>query len=61
MPTSAQESGGREDETLTLEQALAIAEGNNRQIKMAKQSELSANDQILAARTLRYPQFNENQ
>ena len=45
-------------ETLTLEQALDLAQQNNRQIKNAKQGELSANDQILVARTQRYPQFN---
>jgi outer membrane protein len=46
------------EETLTLEQAISIAQASNRQIKIAKQSELSANDQILAARTQRLPQFN---
>jgi outer membrane protein TolC len=46
------------DETLTLDQAIAIAQANNRQIKIAKQGELSANDQILAGRTQRLPQFN---
>jgi outer membrane protein len=46
------------DETLTLEQAIAIAQASNRLIKSAKQGELSANDQILAARTQRLPQFN---
>jgi outer membrane protein len=58
VPTLAQDSAPTEEETLTLDQALSIAQGNNRQIKLAKQGEFSANDQILAARTQRYPQFN---
>ncbi|HVM93989.1 MAG TPA: TolC family protein [Terriglobales bacterium] len=45
-------------EVLTLDQAISLAQTNNRQIKMTKQGVLSANDQILAARTQRYPQFN---
>jgi outer membrane protein TolC len=45
-------------ETLTLEQAVAIAQANNRQIKIAEQSVLQANDEILAARTQRLPQSN---
>ena len=57
VPALAQESAA-EEPTLTLNQALAIAQESNRQIKMFKQGELSANDQILAARTQRYPQFN---
>ena len=57
VPSLAQESAADEP-TLTLNQALAIAQESNRQIKMFKQGELSANDQILAARTQRYPQFN---
>ena len=57
VPALAQESAA-EDPTLTLNQALAIAQESNRQIKIFKQGELSANDQILAARTQRYPQFN---
>jgi outer membrane protein len=58
VPAPAQEIVPAEEETLTLEQALSIAQANNRQIKIAKQGELYANDQILAARTQRYPQFN---
>jgi outer membrane protein len=58
VPAPAQENVPAEEETLTLEQALSIAQANNRQIKIAKQGELYANDQILAARTQRYPQFN---
>jgi outer membrane protein len=58
VPAPAQENAPAEEETLTLEQALSIAQANNRQIKIAKQGELYANDQILAARTQRYPQFN---
>ena len=57
VPALAQESAA-EEPTLTLNQALAIAQESNRQIKIFKQGELSANDQILAARTQRYPQFN---
>jgi outer membrane protein len=58
VPVGAQQGVTTEEETLTLDQALAIAQANNRQIKIAKQGELYANDQILAARTQRYPQFN---
>lgn len=56
-PAFAQESAPSE-EILTLDQAVSLAQANNRQIKIYKQGELSANDQILAARTQRYPQFN---
>jgi outer membrane protein len=45
-------------EVLTLDQALAEAKENNRQIKIAQQSVLGANDQILAARTQRLPHFS---
>jgi outer membrane protein len=45
-------------ELLTLDQALAEAKENNRQIKIAQQSVLGANDQILAARTQRLPHFS---
>jgi outer membrane protein len=43
---------------LTLDSAVAEAQQNNRQIKISYQNVLFANDQILAARTQRYPQFN---
>ncbi len=43
---------------LTLETALAEAQQSNRLIKIASQSVLFSNDQILAAKTQRYPQFN---
>ena len=45
-------------EVLALEQAISLAQSNNRQLKISRQSVLSANDQILAARAQRYPQFN---
>jgi len=45
-------------ELLTLDQAITLAQTNNRQLKMTQQGVLSANDQILAARAQRYPQFN---
>jgi outer membrane protein len=45
-------------EILTLDQALAEAKESNRQIKIAQQSVLGANDQILAARTQRLPHFS---
>lgn len=44
--------------TLTLDAAVAEAQQNNRQIKISNQSVLLANDEILAAKTQRYPQFN---
>lgn len=43
---------------LTLEGAIAEAQQNNRQIKISNQNVLFANDQILAAKTQRYPQFS---
>lgn len=43
---------------LTLEEAITEAQHNNRLIKIAAESVLSANDDILAAKTQRYPQFN---
>ena len=43
---------------LTLDQALTEAKENNRQIRIAQQSVLGANDQILAARTQRLPHFS---
>jgi outer membrane protein len=45
-------------EVLTLEQAIASAQDNNRQIKIFDQNVLISNDQILAARTQRYPNFS---
>jgi AcrB/AcrD/AcrF family protein/outer membrane efflux protein len=43
---------------LALEQAISLAQSNNRQLKITRQSVPSAKDQILAARAQRYPQFN---
>jgi outer membrane protein len=54
LPQVTAESG----EVLTLEQAISTAEANNRLIKIADQSVLFSNDEILAARTQRYPHFN---
>jgi outer membrane protein len=54
FPQEAAESG----ETLSLEQAVAAAQASNRLIKIADQSVLFSNDEILAARTQRYPHFN---
>jgi outer membrane protein len=59
VPTGAQEPQGESGEpVLTLDQAIALAKDGNRQIKIMRQGELAANDEILAARTQRYPQFN---
>ncbi len=54
---SAQENSPTLD-VLSLDQAISIAQANNRQLKMTQQSVLAANDEILATRTQRYPQFN---
>jgi outer membrane protein TolC len=43
---------------LTLASAIAEAQQNNREIKISNQNVLYANDEILAARTQRYPHFN---
>lgn len=53
-----QEAPAPQAEVLTLNQAIALAQDNNRQLKISYQSVLAANDQILSARTQRYPQFN---
>jgi outer membrane protein len=45
-------------DVLTLEQAIEIAQQNNRLIKISDQNVLVSNDEILAARTQRYPHFN---
>lgn len=54
-PVLAQDAAPPE---LTLEQAIAEAQQNNRLIRIAGQGVLYSNDAILAARTQRYPQFN---
>lgn len=51
-PAVAQEASTAPAEVLTLNQAIALAEENNRLIKISRQSLLQANDQILAARRL---------
>jgi len=43
---------------LTLEQAISEAQQSNRLIKISLQNVLYANDEILAARTQRYPHFD---
>jgi outer membrane protein len=45
-------------EVLTLQQAIANALADNRQIKIFDQNVLISNDEILAARTQRYPHFS---
>ena len=57
-PIEGQEPAPASAEVLTLQQAVAQAQENNRQIKISNQTVLQANDQILAVRTQRYPQFN---
>jgi outer membrane protein len=47
-----------EAEVLTLQQAIATALANNRQIKIFDQNVLISNDEIQAARTQRYPHFS---
>ena len=56
--SNAQESPSAATDVLSLDQAISIAQANNRQLKISQQGVLSANDQILAARAQRYPQFN---
>ena len=45
---------------LTLDSAILEARQNNRLIKISNQNVLLAKDEILAAKTQRYPQFNVN-
>jgi outer membrane protein len=57
-PAASSASSRAEAEVLTLEQAIATALVNNRQIKIFDQNVLISNDEILAARTQRYPHFS---
>jgi outer membrane protein len=57
-PAASSASSKAEAEVLTLEQAIATALVNNRQIKIFDQNVLISNDEILAARTQRYPHFS---
>ena len=57
-PPASSASPKSETEVLTLEQAIATALANNRQIKIFDQNVLISNDEILAARTQRYPHFS---
>jgi outer membrane protein len=57
VPSLAQ-SAADAPSVLTLESAIAEAQQNNREIKISNQNVLYANDEILAARTQRYPHFN---
>jgi outer membrane protein len=54
----AANSPSAEAPVLTLDQAIATALANNRQIKIFDQNVLISNDEILAARTQRYPHFS---
>jgi len=54
----AQSTATDSPKVLSLEAAISEAQQNNRLIKSSGQSVMVANDQILAARTQRYPQFN---
>jgi len=56
--TPASAAANNPAETLTLEQAVATAQANNRQIKISYQSVLQSNDEILAAKSQRLPQFS---
>jgi outer membrane protein len=58
VPSLAQGGVADTPSVLTLENAIAEAQRNNREIKIANQNVLYANDEILAARTQRYPHFN---
>lgn len=54
----AQEAAETKGEVLTLERAIALAEQDNRQIKIAFQEVEKANAGVSASRTQRLPQFN---
>jgi outer membrane protein len=58
VPSSPAPGAAVEPEVLTLQQAIATALTNNRQIKIFDQNVLISNDEILAARTQRYPHFS---
>ena len=58
VPSLAQSVAADAPSVLTLESAIAEAQQNNREIKISNQNVLYANDEILAARTQRYPHFN---
>jgi len=55
---SARQGAATQPETLTLERALALAQENNLQIKIAVKEVEKARDQLLALRTNRLPQFD---
>ena len=54
----AQASDPGSSATLTLEQAVAVAQQNNRQVKIKQLAVDKAEDQVAAARTSRLPKFN---
>jgi len=56
--TSAGTPNASQPEVLTLQKAIDTALANNRQIKIFDQNVLISNDEILAARTQRYPHFS---
>jgi outer membrane protein TolC len=56
--STAASAAPAEADPLTLQQAITIALANNRQIKIFDQNVLISNDEILAARTQRYPHFS---
>jgi outer membrane protein len=60
IPAFAQDlaPASSQPDILTLNQAVALAQANNRQLKISYQNVLAANEQILSARAQRYPQFN---
>jgi outer membrane protein TolC len=58
VPSLAQSAAADAPSVLTLKNAIAEAQQNNREIKISNQNVLYANDEILAARTQRYPHFN---
>src|SRR5580692_11585990 len=57
-PADASQATAAAPEVLTLQQAIDVALANNRQIKIFDENVLISNDEILAARTQRYPHFS---
>lgn len=54
----AQDSTQNQPAVLTLEQAVALAQANNRSVKNAKLTAEISNDQVAEARTYRFPSVN---
>jgi outer membrane protein TolC len=58
LPASAQDSARSQQAALTLEEAVSIAQGSNRNVKIAQLTTSIDDDKIAEARTYRFPSVN---